>query len=272
VDRRGHLIPVHRGVYAVAYPRVEPIAVAMAAVLACGPGAVLSHDSALALWELRRWPATPEVISPEHVRRPRIVAHRSRTLTAADRTVQRGVPVTRAARAIDDIRPRLTHHQHVRLINAARLERLISAEEAAERLGHGRNPTRSRLEDAFQRWIERHHLPQPLTNVHLQGHEVDALWPAERVIVELDHPATHSDPLTFRADRRRDRVNRELGYETVRFTGEDLTAEEAERLRRLLARRRAASLRPDQPLAPTPPPPDRLRAPDPPPAPDPPGC
>jgi hypothetical protein len=133
----GHLIPVHRGVYAVAYPRVEPIALAMAAVLACGPGAVLSHDSALALWELRRWPATPEVISLEHVRRPRIVAHRSRTLTAADRTVQRGVPVTRAARAIDDIRPRLTHHQHVRLINAARLERLISAEEAAEREERG---------------------------------------------------------------------------------------------------------------------------------------
>jgi very-short-patch-repair endonuclease len=250
----GHLIPVHRGVYAVAYPRVEPIALAMAAVLACGPSAVLSHDSALALWELRRWPDTPEVISPEHVRRPRIVAHRSRTLTAADRTVQRGVPVTRAARAIDDIRPRLTHHQHVRLINGARLERIISADEAAERLGHARNPTRSRLEDAFQRWIERHHLPQPLINVHLQGHEIDALWPAERVIVELDHPATHSDPVTFRSDRRRDRVNRELGYETVRLTGEDLIPEEAEMLRRLLVRRRA----------PAPSAPDPLPAPDPP--------
>jgi very-short-patch-repair endonuclease len=237
----GHLVPVHRGVYAVAYPRVEPIARAMAAVLACGPGAVLSHDSALAIWRLRRWPKEPEVIiSRDRVRRAGITAHRSRTLTPADTTVQLGVPVTRPARAIDDIRPRLTERQYVRLVNAARLERLVSADEAAARLGHGRNPTRSALEDAFQRWITRHRIPQPLINTWLDGHEVDALWPAEKIIVELDHPATHSDPDTFWQDRRRDRVNREDGYETVRLTGEDLNREEAQRLTRLVVSRRGA--------------------------------
>lgn len=248
---RGTLVRVHRGVYALGYRRVEPVARAMGAVLAAGPGAVLSHDSALALWALRRWPRQPEVTAPRCVRRPGITAHRSRTLTSADATVQLGVPVTRAARAIDDIRSRLTERQYIRLVNDARLQRLISADEAAERLGHGRNPTRSGLEDAFQRWITRHRVPQPLINAHVNGHEVDALWPVEKVIGELDHPATHSDPTTFREDRRRDRVNRELGYETVRLTGEDLTQEEAEGLIRLLASR---------------------RPPSPPPGPGPPGC
>jgi very-short-patch-repair endonuclease len=237
----GGLVRVYTGVYAVGYPRVEPVARAMATVLAAGPGAVLSHDSALALWGLRRWPQQPEVIAPRCVRRPRITAHRSTTLTPADMTRQLGVPVTRAARAIDDIRSRLTKRQYVRLINDARLKRLVSAEEAGRRLGHSRNPTRSGLEDAFQRWITRHHLPQPLVNELVDGHEVDAVWPVEKLIVELDHPATHSDPVTFRDDRRRDRTNREAGYETVRLTGEDLDREEAERLRRLLVRRRARS-------------------------------
>ena len=243
----GHLVPVHRGVYAIAYPRIEPIARAMAAVLACGPGAVLSHDSALALWELRRWPDEPEVIiSRDRVRRPGIIAHRSRTLASAETTRQLGVPVTRVARAIDDIRPRLTERQYVRLVNTARLERLISGDEAAERLGHRRNPTRSGLEDDFQRWITRHRLPQPLTGELVNGHEVDALYPAEKVIVELDHPATHSDPITFRDDRRRDRTNREDGYETVRLTGADLNDEEAERLERLVLSRRTPSPPPGQ--------------------------
>lgn len=237
----GGLVRVHTGVYALGYRRVEPVARAMAAVLAAGPGAVLSHDSALALWGLRRWPPVPEVIAPRCVRRPGIRAHRSTTLTAADTTKQLGVPVTRVARAIDDIRPRLTQRQYVRLVNDARLQHLISADEAAERLGHGRNPTRSALEDDFQRWITDYDIPQPLINARVGDHEVDALWPVEMVIGELDHPATHSDPTTFREDRRRDRVNRELGYETVRLTREDFTAEEAERLKRLLLSRRPPS-------------------------------
>jgi very-short-patch-repair endonuclease len=235
--RDGVLLRVHQGVYAVTYRRVEPVARAMAAVLATGPGSVLSHDSALALWGLRRWPPQPEVIAPRHVRRPGIIAHRSTTLTRADMAVELGVATTRVARALHDISARITTRQRIRLTNQARLERLISAEEAQRLLGHARNPTRSGLEDAFQRWLEHHHLPQPETNATIDGHEVDALYRAQRLIIELDDYGTHGDAATFQSDRDRDFSHLELGYDTIRLTPERLTDATAQRLRRRLDRR-----------------------------------
>ena len=247
----GKLIPVHAGVYAVGYRRVEPVARALAAVLACGPGAVLSHDSALALWDLRRWPPVPELIAADHVRRPGIRAHRSRTLTDEQCTVQLAVPVTRAARAIHDMRRRLTVRQRIRLVNQARLRHVLTAEEAERLLHHRRNPTRSGLEDAFQRFVGRHDLPQPEINAHPGGHEVDAVYRRQRVIIELDDYATHGDPATFQADRDRDLAHLvDDDLVTIRLTRPRLTAETAERLRALLLRRGAS----------------------PPPPPDPPGC
>jgi very-short-patch-repair endonuclease len=235
----GRLVRVHAGVYAVGYRRVEPAALAMAAVLAAGPGAVLSHDSALALWGLRRWPQDAEVIAPRCVRRPGIVAHRSVTLTRSQRTLWLGVPVTRAARAISDLGARLTAAQRVRLANHGRLEGLISAAEAQALLGHRRNPTRSGLEDDFQRFVERHRLPQPLTNVEVSGFEVDAYWPEHRLIVELDGAATHGDPATFVSDRARDAAHAAAGIRTIRLLAENLRGEgelrTAELLRRALS-------------------------------------
>ena len=233
----GSLIAVHAGVYAVGYRRVEPVARARAAVLACGPTAVLSHDSALALWDLRRWPPEPEITVTTDRRRPGIVVHRSRTLTRADRTVELGVPATRTARALQDISARLSTRQRVRLTNQARLRRLIGADEARQLLGHARNPTRSGLEDDFQRWLEHHRLPQPETNATVDGREVDALYRAECLIVELDAYATHGDAATFQSDRDRDLSHLALGYDTVRLTHERLTDATAERLRRRLSRR-----------------------------------
>jgi very-short-patch-repair endonuclease len=237
----GSLIAVHAGVYAVGYRRVEPVARAKAAVLAGSPTAVLSHDSALALWDLRRWPPEPEITVTTDRRRPGIVVHRSRTLTRADRTTELGVPTTRVARALDDIATRLTDRQRVRLTNQARLGRLISAKQAQALLGHSRNPTRSGLEDDFQRWVEHHRLPQPETNASVNGREVDALYRAQRVIVELDAFGTHGDTATFQSDRDRDLIHLDLGYETIRLTRTRLTSASAARLRRLLARRRGSA-------------------------------
>jgi hypothetical protein len=119
--RDGKLIRVYAGVYAVGYRRLEPVALAKAAVLAAGDGAVLSHDSAAALWDLRRWPRTPEVTAPGCVRRKGIKAHRSTTLIRVEITTEYGIRTTTVARTLRDIRPRLTAKQLARLVNQARL-------------------------------------------------------------------------------------------------------------------------------------------------------
>jgi hypothetical protein len=242
--RRGVLILVHAGVYAVGYRREDPIARACAAVLACGPGAVLSHDSALALWGLRRWPRVHEVITPGCVRRPGIRAHRSRTLRRAEITRHYGIPVTRAARAIADMRRahRLTDRQVTRLTNQARLDHVLTADEAEALLRHRRNPTRSAAEDDLQRWFERHDIPQPVISVRRGGREIDAHFVDQGVILELDDYATHGDAATFQSDRDRDFDHLVDGdLVTVRLTPPRLTAQTAIRFKALLARRTASS-------------------------------
>ena len=230
----GQLIRVHAGVYAVGYRRVEPVARAAAAVLAAGEGAVLSHDSAAALWGLRRWPRLPEVTVCRCVRRPGITAHRSQTLPRRDTTTQLGVRTTNAARTLRDIRSRLTRKQLIRLANDARLAHLLDSDGAEALLGHRRNPTRSGLEDAFQRFVERHGLPQPETGARVAGDEVDALFVAPKLIVELDDFGTHGDRATFASDRERDVAHADLGFQTIRLTIDQLTDETAAVLRRLV--------------------------------------
>jgi hypothetical protein len=123
IDRRlgsGLLVRVHAGVYAVGYPRVEPVARAAAAALACGEGAMLSHDSAAALWGLRRWPWTPEVTTCTDRRPPGVRTHRSVTLRRTDVRTQLAIRTASAGRAIADIAPRLTDRQLTRAVQDAR--------------------------------------------------------------------------------------------------------------------------------------------------------
>jgi hypothetical protein len=237
--RDGRLIVVYPGVYAVGYQRKDPVARACAAVLACAPHAVLSHDSALALWGLRRWERQLEVTLTAGDRRPSgIVVHRCTTLLRSDLTREFGIRVTRPARALADMRRRLTDRQLVRLTNDARLKRTLTADEAARLLHHRRNPTRSGLEDDFQLWLDDYDVPQPMINAMVGGREVDAVWPLQRVIVELDDAGTHGDAAAFIDDRARDNAHLiDHDYVTVRLIWEWLTAETAARLRDLLARR-----------------------------------
>lgn len=246
--RTGELIAVHAGVYAVGHLDRTPVALAHAAVLACGPEAVLSHDSAAALWGLRRWPRQPEVSAQETRRRPGIDSHRSTTLARQDVTVNYGIRVTTVIRTIIDIEPRLTDRQLTRAIQDTRhghhlqpskLDELLRRCPRARKLiDPTQNPTRSPLEDDFQAFAKRHGLPTPLINVKVNGKEVDALFPDERVIVELDSLQFHNDPISFRNDRRRDRDSAANGFLTVRLIKEDLTDEDAEELRQTLRQRR----------------------------------
>jgi very-short-patch-repair endonuclease len=249
IGRSSNLIPSpHKGVYAVGHAQTTPIALAHAAVLACGPGATLSHDSAAALWGLRRWPATPEVSCPKKRVRAGITTYRTTTLRGRDVTTNFGILVTTVIRTIIDIEPRLTDAQLIRAVQDARHARhlrpstldelLRRCRRAAELIDPTQNPTRSKHEDDFVAWAKRHGLPTPRTNVKVNGTEVDALFPEERVIVELDSVEFHDDPISFRTDRRRDRGSAAHGYVTVRLLKEDLTDEDAEQLDQTLAQRR----------------------------------
>ena len=205
-------------------------------------GAVLSHDSAAALWGLRRWPQLPEITSERRVDRPGIAAHRSSTLTDADITVERGIPATTAGRTLRDIRPRIgTRRRYERLVNQVRLDHHLDSDDAAQLLGHRHNATRSGGEDTLWHFCRRRHLPEPQLNVRVAGREVDALFEAEKLVVEIDHPATHGDPASREADPVRDADLAAAGYQVIRLTEQrllDHPKAEAARLRRILEQRR----------------------------------
>jgi len=186
-----------------------------------------------------------------------IKVHRSIKLIRRDLDRQFGIPVTTPARTVLDVAPRLTTRRLTRVVNDARHANLLHLEDLADVLNrnpfhpgtkrlrpfeeHPRNPSRSPLEDDFIAFVKRHGLPMPVTNTYLLGYEIDVLYPAERVIVEIDGYEYHSDRTSFRGDRKRDVVMLAAGYVTVRITDDrmkDDGAEEAERLQAILDQRR----------------------------------
>jgi very-short-patch-repair endonuclease len=194
-----------------------------------------------------------EVISPRQRRRPGITTHRSRTLTRQDIRRRHGVPVTSPIRTVLDLQHRLTDARLQRVVNdlriAGHLSRTAFQELCArstrldDLLGDGDTgrATRSGLEDAFRAFVTRHHLPMPEINVilvDLGRREVDALYRAEKLIVEVDSWKFHGDRAGFERDRAKDRA-RAAGYLTVRITDHRMKrggAEEAADIRRILAR------------------------------------
>jgi hypothetical protein len=253
----GRLIPAYRGVYALGYPNRTPVARACAAVLACGRRALLSHGSAAALWGFYTyWDEPFEVTVPSLRTRAGIRVHRSTTLIRRDLDRQLGVRVTSPARTVLDVAPRLTNNRLTRVVNDARHARLLHLDDLADVLKRNpfhpgtrwlrtfvenpRNPTRSPLEDDFMAFVKRYGLPVPVTNTYLLGYEIDVLYPAERVIVEVDSYGYHSDRGSFRRDRKRDVVMLAAGYVTVRITDDRMEhdgAQEADRLQAILDER-----------------------------------
>jgi very-short-patch-repair endonuclease len=245
---RGWLIPVHLGVYAVGYLRREAVAQAAAALLACGPDAVISYETAAALWGFRpKWPQRPEIAGPKDRRRPGIRYHHTRTLTRRDLRRHRGLRVTSPARTLIDIAPRLTQRQRARAVNDARLKGHLKGQELNRltRLATiTARPTRSSFEDEFPAFARRHGLPEPEINAHVAGYEVDVLFPRERVIVELDSWEHHQDRSAFEGDRERDAATLAAGHVTVRITwGRYAGRPEAEaaRLGEILRQRRQSA-------------------------------
>jgi very-short-patch-repair endonuclease len=226
--RRGRLIRVHRGVYAVGHLPPSQHARTMAALLACGSTAVLSHRSAAKLWGLIRYDGPIEVTAANTRRRTGVIVHRHR-LTEHDVTRHWDLPVTTPARTLSDLAGTLPAATLTRAVNDARLRRLLSVDDAPR-------PTRSALEDAFLAFVARHGLPLPEVNTIVAGYEVDMLWRPQRLIAELDGYETHQ--FAFESDREKDADLLAAGHRVVRVTWErlnDQPAKEATRFHALLA-------------------------------------
>jgi very-short-patch-repair endonuclease len=219
--RAQQLHRVHRGVYAVGHLGLNEKGWWMAAVLACGPDAVLSHTSAAALWELLPQEGFAHVTVPGNQRcRPRIRVHRSRTLFPSVVTRRAGIPVTTPSRTLADLRRLLPHPQFAAALRKAEFLGL----RVDDRFDH--DHTRSELEARFLALCRRHRLPRPAVNERVGGYVVDFLWPGQRLIVELDGYQAHRGRSAFEADRARDAELKLLGYEVLRFTWRRLHTEQ----------------------------------------------
>jgi very-short-patch-repair endonuclease len=220
---RGALHRVHQGVYAVGHAGLSREAEYLAAVFACGDGAVLSHVSAAALWDLLR----PEP-GPVHVsiassngrhRRASIRLHRT-TFAPGDLTRRSGIPVTSPSRTILDLRaadlePRLIRHA------------IRQAQHSKYRLDPRikRDRTRSDLERDFLALCRRHRIPPPEVNVQIGPYTVDFLWRSHALVVETDSYEYHQGSIAFEDDHVRDLYLRRRGLRVLRYTGGQLERE-----------------------------------------------
>jgi very-short-patch-repair endonuclease len=225
--KRGTLYRIHRSVFAVGHRGLSREGHWMAAVLAVGPDAFLSHTSAGALWGVvgtrRRAPSRGAEL-PIHVTvcgyaesRPGIRVHRSRTLSPDQTTVHLSIPVTTPSRTLLDLRRALPQPQFAAALREAEFLRLpLTPELEPDR-------TRSELESRFLSLCRRHRIPQPLVNAQVGPFTVDFLWPERRLIVELDGYRSHGGRSAFESDRSRDVELHLLGYEVLRFTWRQVT-------------------------------------------------
>lgn len=240
---RGRLHRLHRGVFAVGLPNPTRDGVLLAATMAAGPDAVVSHLDAAAMWELM----DPQrgrihVTTPRRSRTgpPSLRLHRARRLHRHDVTSIRGIPVTTVARTAVDLTDLLRVPSLARVLREADYLRLLDlpAMDAAMARAHGRRRlaslaaaleihrpatvVRSELEHRFLDLCRRAGVPEPETNVRLRAagrrYEVDCLWSEQRVVVELDGAAAHDTSRGFERDRERDAALAAAGFRPLRYT------------------------------------------------------
>ena len=237
--RAGQLLRLHPGVYAVGHAQLRREGRWLAAVLAAGPGAALSHRSAAALHGVRESDAL-EVTTTRRVRVRGVLIHRTTVLDAQDVMTRRGVRVTTLPRTLVDLAAILLPEQLGKLLREAdRAGRLGTAViRAAQQRIDGRRDaaakalraalaeherlatslTLSELEDRFLALLDAASLPRPLTNHRIDGMKIDAVWPDHRLAVELDGWAWHHDRAAFEADRTRAARLTAKGWTVIRFT------------------------------------------------------
>lgn len=241
----GRLHPFHRGVYVFGHGEMSQRGEWMAAVLACGDGALLSHQSAAALWGFMSSRRSPvEVSAPAGRGRPGIVVHEG-GVSPEERSAVDGISVTSVARTLFDLAEVVDEQRLERAFEEADrlgLLRMRALEDVCAR-GHGRRAlrlvrpliaaarapesVRSPLEGRFLAFCREHDLPTPQTNVTVIGREADAYWPRQRLVVEADSWSFHGHRAAFERDRARDTAMLAQGYRVIRITHRRLEREPA---------------------------------------------
>lgn len=250
IDRRlrsGRLRPVHRGVYALR-GGLGLHARAMAATLACGARSFVSHVTAAALTDIVPEPDRTEPVDISlpgrgHRRVAGIHKHADRQGAPEDVTALDGIPITTPIRTLIDLASvfdfrglerAVARSERNGLVTADLLRRALAGLSAQrgvaklrQLLGQAeRILTRSAAEEILLQLVRAAGLPMPRANVRIGRYEVDFLWPAERVIVEVDGYRYHSSRHHFEEDRARDAFLVSRGYRIIRLTWKQLTDED----------------------------------------------
>lgn len=235
--RTHRLLPRYRSVYAVGHQNRARESRWMAAVLAFGAGAVLSHRSAGAHWGLCRPGGAVHVTAPRKRRgRNGIVFHRC-LLPDDEVTLKDGIPLTTVPRTLLDLAAVLDQRQLERALNEAEVLRLTdelslpdllhryprrpgarNVRAVLDRRSAGSTYTRSDLEEMFLRFAAEADLPRPETNVFIEGFEVDCVWRQQRLVIEVDGWETHRTRAAFERDREKLRVLQAAGWRCVPVT------------------------------------------------------
>ena len=232
--------------FAVGHRTHEALAREIAALLHVGDDCVLSHATAGAVWGVaEREPEAIEVtVSGRHVREyPGLRVHRVATLDVRDVGLHQGVPVTAPARTLIDLAGSTDRVTFERALAEARVLRLVTNRELRAALGRcptrrgaalvraslhegdERTRTRREAERLLNKLISAARLPAPETNARLLGYEVDVLWRAQKLVVEVDGHAFHGHRAAFERDRARDQALVAAGYRVIRITWRQLERE-----------------------------------------------
>jgi len=231
--------PVFHGVYSVGCGELPPLALELAAMLACGPRAFISHQSAAFVWGLRKIP--PRAVEVSVVgrccgSRKGMRVHRIQAIDRSELRRENGLWVSSPARVALETAAVGSGAELVGVVDAGLAARLFTARDLELVLARNRPCrgaarladllgdetavaiSRSRPEKILLRLIRDAGLPRPDTNVMFGRFEADFVWRRERLVVELDSETYHSGPGAVYRDREKDLVFRDHGFEVLRFT------------------------------------------------------
>jgi very-short-patch-repair endonuclease len=244
----GRLRPVFHGVYTVSPGELPPLALELAALLACGEHSFVSHHSAAFVWGLRKTPPTQvevSVVGRFCDSRNGIRVHRIQKIHRAELRRQEGLWVSSPARAVLEVAATAGLDNIADIVNEGQARRLFTPREleAVLRRNRGRRGvarlaqvlgdedamtiTRSQAERAFIKLIRDARLPAPEVNHRLGRYRPDFMWREQRLIVELDSFQFHGGPAGFHNDRDKDLVYRDAGFDVLRPTRNHVVHEPA---------------------------------------------